>query len=176
MALTDMLQKQLELQVDSFGLDPRLLSGEELADFITWNAYALVDELTEAMQEFKWKPWLTEGRGEWVDRDAFIGELVDAWHFMMNLMLAASGGSGLPLLNPDDIAAEFESRYHAKREVNAQRQVLGYTGEKDAAGRALDEPQIVDPLDAAWEAREAQRDAQLKATQDKHIQLQKGNQ
>jgi hypothetical protein len=128
--INDMLAAQRQLQQDSFKLDPPLLEGEARADFILWNAYALIDEIGEATDEVKWKPWLTSGRGEWVDRDLFVGELVDAFHFLMNLLLTA-GVDG----------DEFTARYMAKREVNAKRQADGYTGEK-VNGRATDEPNL----------------------------------
>lgn len=146
--LTQMIRMQLELQAGSYEEgDPRRMSGEELADFITWNGWAMEDELHEATAEFKWKPWLTTGRGDWIDRDAFVKELIDAWHFFMNLLLAAAGsyedaeGKGRPMLEPDEIAAEFFARYVAKNAVNAKRQADGYDGTK-TNGRATDEPDI----------------------------------
>lgn len=145
--LQKMLDAQEALQRDSFKLLPTQLAGDERADFALWNAYALIDEIGEAMDELRWKPWLTSGRGSWVDRDAFVGELVDAFHFMMNLLLTANC-----------TAAEFEARYFAKREVNAKRQRDGYTGEKDENGRAIDDPAL-DPVVAEHIRRQAERAA-----------------
>lgn len=132
MTIEDLLNAQYDLQIDSFGLDPINLRGAHRAEFVRWNVLALTDELHEAMQEIKWKPWLTDGSaGEWVNRDAFVGELVDALHFLTNLFLLA-----------DATGDEISERYLAKRQVNANRQVDGYSGVKDADGRATDEPAL----------------------------------
>ena len=131
--LNELFEAQRQLQIKSYGKDPVALTGEERADFATWNSYALIDELSEAMQELKWKPWLTSTRGDWVDRDAFVGELVDALHFFMNLALLA-GCTG----------EEMATRYFIKRGTNARRQAEGYTGEKDADGRELDRDPVLE--------------------------------
>lgn len=156
--LTQMIAGQLDLQAESYGKkndslqrqfgDPRFLKGEDLADFITWNCMALVREVGEALEEHRWKPWLTDGsRGGWYDRDRFVKELVDAWHFFMNLLLAAgvevpedADGKSRPPLEPEEIATEFFERYFVKRATNAKRQAEGYDGVKDADGRELDDP------------------------------------
>jgi hypothetical protein len=133
-----LLASQLELQQRSFSTDPRTLRGDARADYAEWNAFALEDEIHEAMQELKWKPWLTTGRGDWVNRDAFVQELVDAFHFFMNLLLLAGVVDGV--WTPQQLADEFTARYIEKREVNVRRQAEGYDGSKDGDGRALDEP------------------------------------
>lgn len=133
-----LLAAQLELQVGSFDTDPRMLRGAARADYLTWNVVALEDELHEAMQEARWKPWLTTGRGDWVDRDAYLKELVDAFHFLGNLLLLAADKDGA--WTPEQLANEFVERYARKRDVNARRQVEGYDGSKDGDGRALDDP------------------------------------
>lgn len=86
---------------------------DQLADSIVWNHTALVVELSEFMNEVGWKNW-SVSRG-WVNRDAAIGELVDAAHFMANI---------LNLLDVTD--EEWEDRYRAKQEINRQRQRNGY--------------------------------------------------
>lgn len=91
------------------------LEGEELADYLTWNHSALVIELSEAMQEVGWKLW-AKPRG-WLNRKAFIEEMVDAQHFAAN-MLAAVGVT-------DD---EWDHAYRAKQLINAARQANGYAG------------------------------------------------
>jgi hypothetical protein len=126
-ALEQMLQRQLRLQIDSFGIDPRTLDGDARKDFIRWNMTALVCELAEALQEQPWKPWSTK-----TERDdiAFLGEMIDAFHFWMNLVLTCT----------DDPRVIY-NLYAAKADVNAKRQVDGYDeSNKDAYGRALDEP------------------------------------
>lgn len=123
----DWLELQASLQQNSFHLVPSQLRGDDRADFALWNAYALIDEISEAMQELKWKPWLTTGRGAWVNRDHWVDELVDAMHFLANLLLIA-GVSG----------AELRERYERKNATNARRQAEGYDGTKDADGREID--------------------------------------
>ena len=125
-----LLQAQRELQQESFDTDPIELCGQARAEYIRWNVLALEDELHEALQELRWKPWTTpEDQGRWVHRDAYVKELVDALHFLLNLFLVA-----------DVQSREVVDRYFAKREVNAQRQRDGYAGAKDSDGRATDEP------------------------------------
>lgn len=117
--LTEMLRAQLELQRQSFDVDPTTLEGEERAEFIRWNVLALEDELHEALNEVGWKPWASDRS---IDRDLFLKEMVDAWHFFMNLLLVGSS------TEPDLLAEIFTSMYQEKRQVNADRQAAGYTG------------------------------------------------
>jgi len=120
-----MLAKQLELQTQKMkDGDPRNLRGEARADFIRWNAYALEDEIHEATAEVKWKPWAKDP-GQLPDIMAADQELVDAFHFFMNLLLV--GNPGLP---PEDLADLFFDLYMEKNAVNAKRQDDGYTGDK----------------------------------------------
>lgn len=102
------------------GKDPRDFEGEQLMEFLRWNVLALEDELHEALNECGWKPWATSRH---VNRDLFVKEMVDAWHFFMNLLLAISPGR-LPI----DIAEEFAQLYEEKNRINAERQKAGYDG------------------------------------------------
>src|SRR5580765_5496197 len=104
--ISQMLEKQLQLQLKIIKKDPRDLEGAELMEYICMNMLSLEDELHEAMKECGWKPWASE---KYMNREAFMKELVDAWHFLMNLMLAISPGR-LPL----DIAEEFAGKYYEK--------------------------------------------------------------
>jgi dimeric dUTPase (all-alpha-NTP-PPase superfamily) len=113
-ALSIMFDTQREMQIQSFGADPAELVGEERKRFVTAMALAINTEVAEAMQEIAWKPW---AKTDHLNRDAFIEELVDMWHFVMNLALVA-----------DCTAEEFYECYRAKVSVNIQRQVEGYTG------------------------------------------------
>ena len=110
----DALADQLELQKQAYKKDPTKLDEEERADFIRWNVLALEDELHEALAETGWKPWATSRH---LNREAFKGEMVDALHFFMNLLIAA-----------DIDADEFLEGYQAKRLKNIKRQEEGYDG------------------------------------------------
>lgn len=142
LSLGELLNLQRDLQIAAYGVDPSRLTGEERAEYVRWNVLALEDELHEAMQEVKWKPWLTEGHGDWVDRDAYVKELVDALHFILNLINLALGHATC-----EELGAEVTFRYLLKRERNARRQVEGYSGDKDESGRELDDPDRP-PVDA----------------------------
>jgi len=115
-----MLTRQLELQQDHMkDGDPRHLEGDAMADFMRWNAFALEDEIHEAMQEVGWKPWATNRE---VQVTEFVGEMVDAFHFFMNMLLCGTG------MTPQDLSQMFVQRYLDKNEKNARRQIEGYTG------------------------------------------------
>lgn len=77
---------QLNAQITAYKKNPQELHGEELMWFLTWNSFALEDEIHEAMAETGWKPWATSKH---INQEAFHGELVDAFHFFMNLCLAS---------------------------------------------------------------------------------------
>lgn len=130
--LAAMLQSQHMLQINSFGNDPKELNMEQQIEWIRWNTLALEDELHEALAETGWKPWATSKH---VNREAFVGELVDAFHFFMNLMLVV-----------DCSAEELADRYFAKRDKNAKRQANGYDGVAGKCGvckRALDDEAVL---------------------------------
>jgi len=129
-SLEAIFDRQLRLQLDSFGYDPTSLSDEQLSEWVRWNTLALEDELHEALAEVRWKPWSIDSG--FVNRDAYVKELVDAVHFLVNLFLAAGA-------TPDEVL----TRYLAKANTNSERQAAGYTHDymKGADGRALDEPE-----------------------------------
>ena len=132
----DALKDQHEMQVTSFKTDPAQLSDEDRAEFIRWNMLALEDELHEALAEVGWKPWATSKH---LNYDAYKSELVDAFHFFMNLMLAAGIG-----------ADEFLASYRRKREVNITRQRDGYNGvdgKCPVCHRDLNDPGVTCTLD-----------------------------
>ena len=130
--LRDALEAQNDLQVAAYGgQSPRDLSDEDRAAFISWNALALTDELHEALAEVGWKPWATSRH---LNRDAFMGELVDMLHFFMNLMLAGNIS-----------AEELLEAYQKKREKNIKRQEDGYDGVTEKCPhckRALDDEAV----------------------------------
>ena len=131
MQFEDALKAQLELQKNSFGSDPTDLDDEGKVEWIRWNVLALEDELHEALAETGWKPWATSKH---VNRAAYISELVDAFHFLMNLMLVV-----------DCSADEFLNKYAEKRKINIKRQEDGYdgiTGKCRMCHRAIDDPAV----------------------------------
>jgi len=126
--ISDLIKMQNALQVASYKLSPADLEGEARIEFIRWNVLALEDELHEALAETGWKPWATSRH---VNEDAFKGELIDAFHFFMNLCIVA-GMDGI----------ELTERYAAKWAKNAKRQADGYDGVTDkcpSCHRALDD-------------------------------------
>ena len=105
-------RKQLALQTDYFGQNPSELEGEERRRYVNDMVLALTDELHEALAETPWKPW---SQKQTFNRDAYINELVDALHFLVNLFLVA-----------DVDGYEIVERYERKNRVNQQRQQEGY--------------------------------------------------
>jgi hypothetical protein len=108
---------------------------DEFADSIVMNHTALIVELSEFMQEIGWKDWTTP-RG-WINRDAAIGELVDAAHFLANILVRLDVTDG-----------EWEERYRIKQEKNRLRMRTSYDGVSNKClrcKRALDEVKF-DPV------------------------------
>lgn len=121
--LQQMFQKQLDLQIENMGFDPRDLTPEGRKALFLEMSYALVDELHEAGNELSWKSW---AKAEFFNRQAYGKELIDAWHFYMVLFLMR-----YPPGTPTSvIAQEFFEEYIEKHAVNVKRQEDGYTGVK----------------------------------------------
>lgn len=116
------MQAALQLRMPPPNRDPSILVGDERATFLVWNCYALMDELHEAMDETGWKPWATSRH---LDADKFLKEMVDAWHFFMNILLVVGGEKGW---TREQLASEFTRLYVEKNQVNATRQEQGYDG------------------------------------------------
>lgn len=111
--LGEMFEMQADLQRKSYGSHPAdMPTIPEKAQFVKDMVMALEDELHEALFEISWKPW---AKGEHFRKDAFRAELVDAWHFFMNLCLVA-----------DMTPAMLHQEYMKKHQKNAQRQLEGY--------------------------------------------------
>lgn len=128
MDITEFLNMQRQLQINmkeanpTQGGDPYLMEPEELAVFITWNFTALVKELGEALDEVGWKPWASSRH---VHYPAGLHEMVDGWHFFLNIMLGMGAWASKP---PEELGDEFTSYYRIKNAKNLQRQVEGYDG------------------------------------------------
>lgn len=124
-----MFEHQRQLQRDAFvGGDPSELNLEQKIQYIKDMVLAATDELHEALAEVGWKPWSTRRE---IDRDPYVGELVDVQHFVLNLLIAVG-------VTPE----EFFGRYTAKAAVNQTRQDAGYDDSMKCSvcRRALDEP------------------------------------
>lgn len=96
------------------------------------NILACTDELHEALNEIGWKQWATSRH---INEDALKKELIDAAHFLINLMLHA----GMT-------ADEFFEMYIVKNKRNFERQAEGYDGVSSKCphcARALDDVGVV---------------------------------
>lgn len=103
-----------KLQLDYYGFDFDKMSDAERTKYMLENAWAASDELHEAMNEISWKPW---AKSEFFNREAFIGETVDALHFLANWLCAAKCTT-----------EELNVAYLEKMERNRKRQRSNYTG------------------------------------------------
>ena len=126
--LQQMYDAQRELQTNTMGIELEALSQEERIQYIKDMVLAISNELqAEVLGEVGWKPW---ARSRHINEIAYRSEMVDVWHFFMNLMLAVG-------MTPDELC----EGYFTKRGVNVQRQEDGYDGVKCAGcGRAVDDP------------------------------------
>lgn len=112
------LMLQQRLQITAMGEDPgQVVDLDERKDFARWNITAAILELGEALEEVPWKPWASTTVE---NREAAIGEVVDALHFIANflLLIRATG-------------MELTAAYKKKNIKNLQRQIDGYDGKKE---------------------------------------------
>jgi phosphoribosyl-ATP pyrophosphohydrolase len=113
--LTHMLKMQRDLQrMYNKGREIEDFTSEERMVAIRDNVLACTDELHEALGETGWKPWATSNH---INTQAFWAEMVDAWHFFMNLMLHSG-------MTADDLYRG----YLAKHDKNIKRQEDAYDG------------------------------------------------
>lgn len=117
--LEQLFDMQTRLQIDKMGGHPAELDlfypdNTNKVQFIKDMTLALTDELHEALGEVGWKPW---AKSQHINREAYVGELVDALHFFINLCLVVD-------LTP----TELFDRYVKKNQVNHKRQEEGYDG------------------------------------------------
>lgn len=108
------LEMQHRLQLDAYGINYATMTDEEKIVAAKDMILALTDELHEALAEIGWKPWATSRH---INGEAFKGELIDAYHFLMNLFLIAG-------MNDNEV----ERRYREKNRRNLDRQIEGYDG------------------------------------------------
>lgn len=115
--LQQMLSMQAELQQKINGPDwalNRQTDRERIAN-IQLNVFALIAELYEMMDEMTWKPWATAEPA--INFHPARAELIDVWHFFMNLMLHLG-------IEGDDLYR----MYCEKNKINHRRQDEGYDG------------------------------------------------
>lgn len=85
-------------------------------DVVRGKIYWLVHELFEASEELKHKPWRRNPpHFTKKDREKFVLEIVDAWHFFLELCIVCG-------ISPE----ELYSTYKYKMQVNRERQRDGY--------------------------------------------------
>ena len=132
--LERMLIMQGGTQSETYGFRFSEMSPDQLISYIRDQHQAAVMELGEALDEVSWKPW---AQGSWIRRDEFMNELIDVFHFWLNMALAVGGRA-----TAQELADEIFTRFALKNRTNAQRQVDGYDGRSTkcgGCGRALDD-------------------------------------
>ena len=81
-------------------------------DYIKEMSLALVVETGEAIQNLNWKSWQLNKQHDW---GKFQDEVVDMWHFLINITLASG-------MTSDDLFLKFLE----KSQINNIRQEEGY--------------------------------------------------
>lgn len=109
--MDDWLARTREIQTNTYGKDPADLQGDEWAEFLRWNILAAHAELTEALEETRWKPWASSEGPVVPNRRAFISEIVDAQMFLANALVSA-----------EVTDEEYAEVYRAKWAKNIERQ------------------------------------------------------
>lgn len=119
--LQEMFKKQQELMIrlkvktrstgELSAMTPEQM--EDLTDETRVIAFALLDEVHEMIRELNWKPWKKTLKP--VDLEKVQKELIDAWHFLIELSLMW----GLS-------AERVQELYLEKNKENHQRQDSNY--------------------------------------------------
>lgn len=92
-----------------------MLGTPKMGDYFRTQAFSLMTEIGEASTEVAWKPWASDT--SFINHKAYRSELIDALHFLINLMLL------------DDMSAdEIYEGYLEKQRKNRARQANGYDG------------------------------------------------
>lgn len=125
--LPEMLSKQYELQASLYGaekLSKIMFDKEARVQYIKEHSIHLNQEINEMLYELPYfKPWKDyTSMGPEAQEIAFQKarcEMIDAWHFFMNIMLALG-------FSPE----EFVAMYFDKHAENLQRQEEHYTWDK----------------------------------------------
>lgn len=104
--LKEMFNKQMQLQKK---LNNEVYHNQE---FINSMTLACIDELMEALRETPWKPWKKQQQ---LNGEKFKAEIIDIWHFVINLSLASGMSS-----------KEVYQRFCDKNKINFKRQDDNY--------------------------------------------------
>lgn len=113
-ALGIMLSAQADVQAH-VGYKFETMETPDRIAFIKDMVLACSDELHEALGETGWKPWATSRH---INREEYMGEITDAWLFLMNLMLVVG------------MAADDLVEITAKKQDNVfTRMAAGYDGQ-----------------------------------------------
>ena len=119
-------QKALQQRINGYDLNEQT-DDQRIAN-IRMNVLACTAELHEALDEVGWKEWATSRH---INYDPLRKEIIDAFHFLLNLALHAGMGSD-----------EFFEMFVEKNTRNAKRQAEGYDGVSSKCphcNRALDD-------------------------------------
>lgn len=111
------LEGTKELQEKAYGHE---LPKTEIPDIVDWakiNHIAALAELQEALDEVSWKPWAS---AEFVNRESYIGELVDALHFIANMLVGVG-------CTDQELSVQYAEKMHR----NYERMKKGYDGVSD---------------------------------------------
>lgn len=111
--LNEIFRLQRELQA-ALGYDFDRMTMRARIQYILTMSYALEDEVHESTKEVGWKPW---AKSRHINEDAYRSELIDAFFFLLNLMMAAG-------MKPLDLWRGFLK----KLKVNHDRAKNGYDG------------------------------------------------
>lgn len=112
--LEQMIERQLALQISTFGVDPARMDAETRASYITDQALGAHDEISEALEHVGWKSW---AQSRHFVREEFASEAIDLLMYTLNFLLVA----GMT-------AQEINDAHRVKVERVAARQRDGYRG------------------------------------------------
>lgn len=105
---------QRDFQARLLGMFPADLPDKDKMEYIRSMAYALEDELHEAVGETGWKPWATSNH---INREAYRDELSEVLIFLMNLAMVAD-------ITPSELLEAVQN----KQRKNSKRQDEAYDG------------------------------------------------
>jgi len=136
LSFREMYQRQQYLQTFIYlkelgDVHPFEYTDEQKIQFIKDNKLALDAEVQEMLDECGWKPWASSKH---INVEAFKGEIVDAFHFLMNEMMVVG-------MTVDELL----TGYDRKSFKNIKRQEDGYDGVSTkcpGCHRALDDTAV----------------------------------